>query len=356
MTQTADIAIDGAPAGFQAYRRLLRRRLLLTICLGLLAALLFGVDLVSGPSSLTAWQTIAGLFDGSTLDAGQLVIIREIRFPQAAMAVLVGMALALSGGELQTVLDNPLASPFTLGVASAASFGAALGIVLGVSLPGIAPEWMVSVDAFVFSLASMGLLQVLTRVRGAGSEATILIGTALFFSFNALLALTQFLGSAQAVQQVVFWTLGSLSRSDGDRVAILAFVTLAVLPFSLLASWRLTALRLGEDRARSFGIDVSRLRALSLVRVSLLTATAISFVGTIAFVGLVGPHIARLLIGEDHRFFLPASALSGAAVMSAASIASKVVMPGVVLPLGVVTALVGVPIYIALIMARRTRP
>jgi iron complex transport system permease protein len=125
-----------------------------------------------------------------------------------------------------------------------------------------------------------------------------------------------------------------------------------VVPFTLRAAWPLTALRLGEERARSMGVDVTRLRFGSLVRISLLTATAMALVGTVGFVGLAGPHIARLLIGEDHRFLLPASALSGALIMSVASIASKLVIPGVVLPIGIVTAAIGLPVFFILILRR----
>ena len=128
-----------------------------------------------------------------------------------------------------------------------------------------------------------------------------------------------------------------------------------LLPFSLKAAWPMTALRLGEERALTLGIDVGRLRFGALLRISLLAATAVAFVGTIGFIGLVGPHIARLLIGEDHRFFLPVSALVGALVMSLASIASKLIVPGVILPVGIVTALVGVPLFMSLLLKRSHR-
>lgn len=140
-----------------------------------------------------------------------------------------------------------------------------------------------------------------------------------------------------------------------QALQVLALILALVAPWSYAARWKLTALRLGEDRARSFGINVGRLRFAALLRVSLLAATAVAFVGTIGFIGLVGPHIARLLIGEDHRFFLPASALAGALVMSLSSVAGKAMVPGVLVPVGIVTALVGVPVFVTLILARRER-
>ncbi|GGE53986.1 iron-siderophore ABC transporter permease [Agaricicola taiwanensis] len=344
-----------AEQAIEAHTALIRRRFLLTLALAALALVALFCDLITGPSSLTALDTLRGLVDPSSLTRTQSVIIFDVRLASALMAVLVGAALSLSGAELQSVLDNPLASPFTLGLASAASFGAALAIVLGIGFPGLPPDVLIASNAFLFAFLAAMLLQVLSRLRGHGADTIILFGTALVFSFNALLSLMQFMASAQALQQVVFWMMGSLARSEWSRVAILAAVIAAMLPFSLKASWRMNALRFGDERARAFGIDVSRLRFLSLLRVSILTGTAVAFVGSIGFIGLVGPHIARLLIGEDHRFFLPASALTGAILMSGASVAAKLLVPGALLPIGVVTAVVGVPVYVGLILLKRER-
>jgi len=337
-----------------AYAALLRRRLLIVAGLGALAVLAFLCDLGTGPSPLGLGDALRALWDAGA-PREHVTIVWQVRLPQSCMALLVGVALALAGAEMQTILNNPLASPFTLGVSSAAAFGAALAIVLGASLPGVAQNWIVSADAFAFAFLSVLLLQAIARLRGSGVETLVLCGIALFFTFNALTALLQFIASQQALQQLVFWIMGSLARANWDKVQILALVVVIIAPFSLGASWRLTALRLGEDRARSAGVDVVRLRFLALLRVSLLTAAAMAFVGTIGFVGLAGPHIARLLIGEDHRFFLPASALTGAVVMAVASIASKAILPGVLIPIGIVTALIGLPVFFSLIIRQRGR-
>jgi iron complex transport system permease protein len=216
-------------------------------------------------------------------------------------------------------------------------------------------SWIVSVNAFVFAFGSVLLLQALSRLRGTGPETLVLIGIALVFTCNALVALIQFIASQEALQQLVFWSMGSLSRGNWDKLGVLALVLLVVTPLTLMASWQMTALRLGEDRAMSFGVNVGRLRFLSLLRVSLLAATSVAFVGTIGFIGLVGPHIARLLVGEDHRLLLPASMIAGALVLSLSSVASKLLVPGAVMPVGIVTALVGVPFFVVLIFMRRER-
>ena len=142
------------------------------------------------------------------------------------------------------------------------------------------------------------------------ASGVVLFGSALVFSFNALVSLLQFVATAEALQGLVFWTMGILSRATWPKVAGLAAALALVLPFSLLNAWRLTALRLGEDRAASFGVDVRRLRLGALLRISLLAALSVAFVGSIGFIGLVAPHIARRMVGDDHRFYLPAAALS----------------------------------------------
>ncbi|MGK6317183.1 FecCD family ABC transporter permease [Neorhizobium sp. DT-125] len=358
---TDDIVNPGGPATDRreavliAYDRQTLRRV--AIVAGLVAILVasFLFDLAMGPSSLGVIDTLGAILWPAEVSRSASVIVWDVRMPAAVMAVLVGVALSLAGAEMQTILNNPLASPFTLGVSSAASLGAALAIVLGIGIPGVPESWIVTGNAFIFAFASVLLLQSLTGMRGAGVDSLVMFGIALVFTFNALVALIQFVASADALQQLVFWGMGSLTRSNWESITILGLVTVLTVPFSFRASWKLTALRLGEDRARSFGVDVTRLRFFSLFRISLLAATSVAFVGTIGFIGLVGPHIARLLIGEDHRFFLPASALTGAVVMSLADIASKSIAPGVIVPIGIVTSLVGLPVFFALIFRRRER-
>lgn len=343
---------DPASMTLRAYRALVRQRVTILVALGMWAVAAFWLDLMTGPSDLSTGQALYGLLWPESLDDAERVILWHVRLPAAVMAILVGAALALAGAEMQTILNNPLASPFTLGVSHAAAFGAAIGIVLGSSLPGVPENWVVSVNAFLFAFGATLLLQAIAGFIGASAQTLVLFGIAIFFTFEALVKLMQFVASEQALQQLVFWTMGNLSRADWTKILYLLAAILAVVPFSLAACWRMTALRLGDDRARSLGIHVGRLRLLSLLRIAVLTAFAVAFVGTIGFIGLVGPHIARLLLGEDHRFLLPGSLLAGAALMSLASVASKTIVPGVLVPIGIVTALIGVPFFIWLVLYR----
>lgn len=167
------------------------------------------------------------------------------------------------------------------------------------------------------------MLDGITRWTRVASSGVVLFGIALVFTFNALVSMMQFIASEDTLQGLVFWTMGSLARASWAKLGIMLAVFALMLPLSMMNSWKLTALRLGEDRAISFGIDVRRLRLGTLLRISMLSALAVAFVGPIGFIGLVAPHIARMIFGEDHRFYLPASALIGALVLSMASIASK---------------------------------
>lgn len=335
------------------YRQLLRRRLLLAavILLAILVALLGDVTL--GPSGMTFHQFWLALTEPNLVSPGVRVIVREIRLPYALMALLVGMSLGLAGAEMQTILNNPLASPFTLGVSSAAAFGAALAIVLNVGIPGVDDAWFISTNAFVFALLSALLLDGVTRWTRMGQSGVVLFGIALVFTFNSLVSMMQFVATEETLQGLVFWTMGSLARASWPTLGILALAFAAVLPLSLRSSWQLTALRLGEERAASFGIDVRRLRLASLLRISLLSALSVAFVGPIGFIGLVAPHIARMLFGEDHRFYLPGSVLLGGLILSLASVASKNILPGVIVPPGIVTSLVGVPFFLSIILRHR---
>lgn len=337
------------------YRALVWRRQLILAGLG--AALLFSlcVDLAVGPARYDLGEVVRALVFPDTVPQQVRVVLWDIRMPVALMAIVVGAALAVAGAQMQTILNNPLASPFTLGISAAGSFGAALALAFGVRLVPAAVEYVVPINAFVMAMLAAFLIHVLSVKRGVSAETIVLLGIALVFTFNALLALVQFFASAEALAAVVFWTMGSLTKATWPKLAVTTFILLAALPIFARRVWALTALRLGEDKAASFGVKVGRLRLETLILVSLLAAIPVAFVGTIGFIGLVGPHIARMVIGEDQRFFLPASALAGALILSASSVVSKSLIPGTVFPIGIVTSLIGIPFFISLILSSTRR-
>ncbi len=337
------------------YRRLVQRRIALLTGLALLLALSVAVDVSLGPARYTLREVLATLIQPGQADAQMRMVIWDIRMPMALMAVTVGACLSLAGAQMQTILANPLASPFTLGISAAASFGAALAMVLGVAVVPTALALMVPINAFAMAMVASMLIFGLSTMRGVTVETIVLLGIALVFTFNALLALLQYFASEQALAAVVFWTMGSLTKATWTKVAVTALILVVITPLFARRAWALTAIRLGETRAAAMGVPVRRLRLETLILVSALAAIPVSFVGTIGFIGIVGPHIARLLLGEDQRFFLPGSILAGALILSATSVLSKAILPGAVLPIGIITALVGVPFFATLIFTHGRR-
>lgn len=343
-----------APDAIAAWRGANTRRLALSAGGMVLLLGSFAADLATGPALLPipdVLRSLTGVGGDPMLDA----IVRTLRLPVALMAAVVGAALGLSGAVMQTVLNNALASSYTLGISAAAGFGAALAILVGAALP-VPEAWAIPGVAFAFAGLACALVAGVGRLRGATPELLVLAGIACLFLFQALLGLLQFMASPEALQQIVFWLFGSLQRASMAKVGIVALVLAVVLPAVLADAWRLTALRLGDERARALGVRVDALRLRCFVAVSLLTGAAVAFVGTIGFIGLVAPHVARLLVGEDQRHLLPASAVFGALLLSLASVASKLILPGTVFPIGIVTALLGVPFFGWLVLASRGQP
>ena len=337
------------------FSRIARQRQLLLLALAVGLVLSFGLDLMAGPASLGAGDILRGLFDPDSLELRHRIILWDVRLPDALIALAVGAALSLAGVETQTVLDNPMASPFTLGISSAAMLGAGVAIVLAPVLPMISPAAILPALALLFALGAGALILLVVRFSGGARETVILFGIALVFLANALTGALHYIAEADAVQQVVFWTIGNLTKAGWTEVWIVSAVMLFMLPFSLRDVWVLTLLRGGEGHARSLGVDVMRLRLWVILRASVLTAFAVCFVGTIAFIGLVGPHIARLLLGEDHRLLVPGAVLAGALLLSASSILTKTLIPGVIVPVGVITAMIGVPVLLSLLFSRGRR-
>lgn len=301
------------------------------------------LDVATGPSMLPVTDVLAALVRREGVEPMTMVIVHDLRLPMALMALVVGSALGVGGAEIQTLLNNPMASPYTLGLAAAAGLGASLVIAFGTF--GLPLAVAVPVGAFVVTMIASSILFGLASLRRISSSMLVLAGISLLFLFQSMLSLVQYLSAPEVSQQILFWLFGSLTKATWSNLTVTVIVTLACVILLFKDAWKLTALKLGEARAASLGVNVTRLRFTTLVLVAIMTATAIAFVGIIGFVGLVAPHVARMLVGEDQRFFLPASMMAGAAFLSVASVLSKVVVPGALFPVGIVTSFVGVPFF-----------
>ena len=330
-----------------------RRRWQWLLFFTLLMLLSFILDVATGPSLLSPMEVLRSLLDYGERESMTDSIVRGLRLPIALMALVVGASLGAGGAQMQTLLNNPMASPYTLGMAAAAGFGAASMLALGGL--GLGDLIAVPLGAFVFSMIAAAFLFFLASMRRMNIESIILGGIALLFLFQSLISLIQFIASPELSQQILFWLFGSLSKTTWTTLAVTFVVTIACCILLWLDSWKLAALRMGEMRAASLGVNVRRLRIKVLVIVAVMTATATSFVGVIGFIGLVAPHLARVSVGEDQRFYLPMSMLSGALMLSAASVMSKSIIPGSLFPVGIVTAIVGVPFLLWLIFSPRRR-
>ncbi|TDB99525.1 iron ABC transporter permease [Nonomuraea longispora] len=281
----------------------------------------------------------------------QAQIVWEFRLPRALLALLVGAGLAVVGAVLQALVRNPLADPFLLGISSGASFGAVLVLILGASTLG---GLSLSGAAFAGSLLALGLVYALAQRSGRITPSRlVLAGVALAYLFQALYSFVlQQAQSGRAAQQVLFWLMGSLGGARWHMLPLPTVVLVAGLVYLLLQHRRLNALTAGEESAISLGVNVQRLRITLFVLTSLLVGVLVATSGAIAFVGLIVPHAARLLVGADHRRVLPVTALLGAAFLQLVDVAARTVNAPQELALSIVTALIGVPFFLWLLRRR----
>ena len=340
-------------------RRVKRLRLVRALALVIgacLALALVVFSLTLGAASLSLSSILAALLQPLQLerfavDSRTETIVWVLRMPRIAVAALAGAILGMGGCVTQAILKNPLATPYTLGVSAGAGFGAALAIIFGVSiLPG---SLSIVANAFLFALIPAGVIIAVSRRASFTPETTILLGVGMSYVFGAANTLLQFFAESDALRAAVFWLVGDLTRASMTQVPYLAAVFLAFFVVNMLVARDITIVKMGDEDAKGMGVNVTRLRFVVLVVTCLATAGVISFTGTIGFVGLLAPHIARLAIGSDEHYLIPASALLGACLLLAADIVAKTVVAPVLLPVGAITALLGGPLLIYMLLRRR---
>lgn len=276
------------------------------------------------------------------------------------MAIVAGAGLAGCGVMMQGVLRNPMVSPFTVGVSSGATLGASIAIILGVSLVG-SGRYVIIANAFIFSMITSFLIIGFGRLRGVTPESFILVGIALMYFFSAFTSFLQLIAEEGELMAVVHWIFGSVSVA-WDEVLLVLAITLVCLPFMMKYCWDLNAMAVGGDEvAISLGVNPGRVRMTSMTLVALITASITCFTGIIGFVGLVAPHIARMIIGEDHRFLLPCSCIIGAILVVAAYTVGNSIGPfifensALVIPVGTIMSFIGGPFFLFLLLTKRRR-
>ncbi len=324
--------------------------------LALLAALMLSVSLgAAGISLPEVAKTLLGFSQSARFDA----IIWNIRLPQALAAIIAGAALAVSGAVMQSILRNPLGSPFTLGISNAAAFGAALSVMLqGGFLEALGTgtgssiwsSYLTTFAAFVMSILAAVVIIMISQTRGATPEVMVLSGIAMGSLFTAGTMFLQFFADDVELASMVYWTFGDTARADWSELGIAAAVTVLVSIYFFANAWNYNAIDTGDETARSLGVPVNRIRIIGMLSASLLTAVIVSFLGIIGFVGLVIPHMVRRIIGADHRFLLPASVMGGGLLLLLSDTAARLVISPQVVPVSILTAFLGAPVFIYLII------
>ncbi|MCW4029048.1 MAG: iron ABC transporter permease [Candidatus Bathyarchaeota archaeon] len=283
-------------------------------------------------------------------------IIWSIRLPRIILAIIAGAGLAAAGATMQGILRNPLVSSYILGISSAAGFGAALAIVFGFSLVGFYGQYLVIGNAFIFCLLAMVIVYLIARVRGMSTETVILAGVAVGFLFSALLSLVQYISPKQnAIQAITFWLMGGLYNANWESILVCAPIVAVAIIVMIFQSWNINIMSMGEEVAVSLGVNSKRTLAINMVLETVATAAIIAFTGIIGFVDLIAPHIARMLIGNDHRYLIPCSIVLGSLMLLCADTVGRLIIMPAELPVGIVTSLLGVPFFIYLLIRKRRR-
>jgi len=303
---------------------------------------------------LEVFQTLSGITTSEKWDR----IIWNVRLPQAVASVIAGIGLSIAGVAMQSILRNPLASPFTLGISSAGAFGAAVSIIfLGtgnmqstVANPvSISNPYLTTIVAFIFCMLATGVILVMSHIKGASPEVMVLTGVALSSLFSAGVMFLQYFSNDAQLAAVVFWTFGDVGRATWDILPLMALVVGAGTLYFIANRWNYNAIDAGDETAQGLGVNVMQVRLIGMTVAACISAVIVALLGVIGFVGLVCPHMVRRIIGDDQRFLIPGSAVMGAVLLLASDTVARVIVAPYVLPVAVLTAFMGAPVFIFLL-------
>jgi iron complex transport system permease protein len=338
------------------YKGLIKRKLIILIIGLVILFVAIVLAAQSGPINISFFDVTRHIvtFDVS----GTGAVIWNIRMVRILGALLAGAGLAVAGVVMQCILHNPLASPFTLGISNAAAFGASFAIIfLGAgssmtNVVSISNPYVTTICAFLFSLVATGSILVLTKLTKVSAETMVLAGIAISAMFTAGLSFMQYIATDSQLGNIVAWTFGDIGKATWSWNSLILLVSLPVILYFFYRRWDYNAMDAGEDTAKGLGVNTERERIIGMVFSSVLSAVVVSFFGIIAFIGLLGPHIARMIIGSDHRYLLPLSIVLGAIIMIAADAVGQVILYPSVIPVGIITSMLGGPLFIYLLIKR----
>ncbi|EJO5347998.1 iron ABC transporter permease [Clostridium botulinum] len=350
----------------KVYSKIIRKKMIILISLFIILSLSIIVATSMGTASIGfkgAFYVIAskifkGAFSSKVAGLNSTVILK-IRLPRVITAVIIGAVLAGCGAVMQGILRNPIVSPYTLGLSSGSAFGAAVGIILGgriaLSKFIFLDKYCVILSSFIFALITMLLVYFIAKQKAMATGTLILAGVAIGYVFSALLSILKYTSNKDQLQDIVFWLMGGLWVADWTTVAILFAINLVCIILMIKYAWDLNVLASGEEVAISLGINVNRVRIICLTLCSLSTSSCIAFTGIIGFIGLIAPHISRIIIGNDYRFLIPCSCFMGAIILLISDTLGRTLISPTEIPIGIITALIGAPFFIYLIMKERRK-
>lgn len=345
----------------EGYLRYSRKKWLFLGALTMALVLLSLFTIKLGSTDLSYWEIIQYIFHPD--DSWDSTVVWDLRLKMIVAAILAGSALGIAGCVMQSILRNPLASPFTLGLSNAAAFGASLGILFleGGTIVGsisayatISNPLLVTLLAFLFAMVATGIMILLVKVTDCTPETIILAGLAISSIFSAGLAFLQYIANDVALSAIVFWQFGSLSKVSWNNLYIVAIVLIIAVVYFLYKRWDYNAMEAGEDVASGLGVNIRSTRFVGLTVSAVLTAVVVSFMGIIGFIGLIGPHIIKRLIGNDNRYVLIGSMIVGSLVLLLAYIVGTYAFETVI-PVGIITSAIGGPLFILILLKGRRR-
>jgi iron complex transport system permease protein len=347
------ITTDKTP---EYYNKYTKRKI---YCIGFLLVLLLTVFIFSislgafNISFIDVVKTLMCNVQSKKID----LVIWNIRLPQVLTAIVGGIALTLAGLIMQTILNNPLASPFTLGISNAAAFGAAFSVMFFASgsIQGggevqIINSYTTSISAFIVCLITAIFILLIAKVKRSSPEVMALTGIAIGSLFMAGTMFMQYFASDFQLASMLFWTFGDVSRAGWKELSIISIVTFVAYLYFSFNMWNYNAMQSGEETAKGIGVNTEFVRIISMLVAAILTSVVIAFLGIIGFVGLICPHIARRIVGDDHRFLIPAGSIIGALLLLTADTAARTIFLPHVLPVAVLTSFFGAPVFIYLIL------
>lgn len=305
-------------------------------------------------------QTLLGQNISHKWDA----IIWNIRLPQALTAIAAGVGLAVAGIAMQSILRNPLGSPFTLGISNAGAFGAAFSVIVlgtGTMQSRVADAvtinnpYLTTIVAFCFCLLATAVILLISRIRGASPEVMVLSGVALSSLFTAGTMFLQYFSNDVQLAAVVFWTFGDVSRASWPELGLISVIVIGATLFFIANRWNYNAIDAGDETAKGLGVNVEQVRVVGMVIAALVSAVIVAFLGVIGFIGLVCPHMVRRIIGDDQRYLIPGSCVMGGILLLASDTVARLIMAPFVLPVAVLTAFLGAPVFIYLLLMGYSR-